>query len=153
MKFGQLSFESLERSPYLTRCIVSDVSTRNPIALTPSQKLYWIRLLFIHKNDNIRVFYKGIKPYYVMNSKDCRTTNFVTPEWRCTQVFSHRVPGRIPCEQRLHFLGMSWPATPVDTAKMLPLLAGYREDNPFKKNDVQWILIRDRVTCSFFRLR
>ena len=80
MKFGQLSFESLERGPYLTRCIVSDVSTRNPIALTPSQKLYWIRLLFIHKNDNIRVFYNGIKLYYVMNSEDCRTTNFVTPE-------------------------------------------------------------------------
>ena len=30
----------------------------------------------------------------------------------------------------------SWPATPVHTAKMLPLLAGYREDNPFKRNDV-----------------
>ena len=32
-----------------------------------------------------------------------------------------------------------WPATPVRTEKMekmFPLLAGYREDNPFKKNDV-----------------
>ena len=76
----ELSFESLETGPYLTRCIVSDVSTRNPIALTPSQKLYWIRLLFIHKNDNIGLFYKGIKLYYVVNSKDCRTTYFVTPE-------------------------------------------------------------------------
>ena len=137
MKFGQLSFESLERSPYLTRCIVSDVSTRNPIALTPSQKLYWIRLLFIHKNDNIRVFYKGIKLYYVK----CyvKTVERLTSSHRNDAVlrsFPIRVPGRIPCEQRLHFLGMSWHATPVHTAKMLPLLAGYREDNPFKKNDV-----------------
>ena len=137
MKFGQLSFESLERGPYLTRCIVSDVSTRNPIALTPSQKLYWIRLLFIHKNDNIRVFYKGIKLYYVK----CyvKTVERLTLSHRNDAVlrsFPIRVPGRIPCEQRLHFLGMSWRATPVHTAKMLPLLAGYREDNPFKKNDV-----------------
>ena len=137
MKFGQLSFESLERGPYLTRCIVSDVSTRNPIALTPSQKLYWIRLLFIHKNDNIRVFYKGIKLYYVK----CyvKTVERLTSSHRNDAVlrsFPIRVPGRIPCEQRLHFLGMSWRATPVHTAKMLPLLAGYREDNPFKKNDV-----------------
>ena len=137
MKFGQLSFERLERGPYLTRCIVSDVSTRNPIALTPSQKLYWIRLLFIHKNDNIRVFYKGIKLYYVK----CyvKTVERLTSSHRNDAVlrsFPIRVPGRIPCEQRLHFLGMSWRATPVHTAKMLPLLAGYREDNPFKKNDV-----------------
>ena len=137
MKFGQLSFESLERGPYLTRCIVSDVSTRNPIALTPSQKLYWIRLLFIHKNDNIRVFYKGIKLYYVK----CyvKTVERLTLSHRNDAVlrsFPIRVPGRIPCEQRLHFLGMSWRATPVHTAKMLPLLAGYREHNPFKKNDV-----------------
>ena len=87
MKFGQLSFESLERGPYLTLCIVSDVSTLNPIALTPTQKLNWIRFLFTHENDNIGVL--GIKLYYVMNSKDCRTTNFVTPEWRCNQIFFH----------------------------------------------------------------
>ena len=71
MKFSQLSFEILERSPYRTVYSVY-VSTRYPaIALTPTKKLHWIRLLFNHKNDNTGtgVFCNGIKLYYVMNSK------------------------------------------------------------------------------------